>query len=183
KGRGYDGIILQYTAMDGRWTARSLKNPYHHFYIAFEPTQIKSAIGNRGTFDPDDPNILHQAVVHGSPHVFDRFDLSKIGTGEGAQVYGWGLYFAEAPSVAEAYRRKLARTEDRYYVDGEPVDIEVGSGSPDEIALYATKTASTNNLADYIANLREMGRNERADAIEAALAKYAGKRIEIRNEP
>ena len=34
-------------------------------------------------------------AYHGSPHDFDKFDLSKIGTGEGAQAYGHGLYFAE----------------------------------------------------------------------------------------
>ena len=32
----------------------------HRVWIAFEPTQIKSAIGNRGTFDPDDPRLLYQ---------------------------------------------------------------------------------------------------------------------------
>ena len=40
-------------------------------------------------------------AYHGSPHDFDRFDLSKIGTGEGAQAYGHGLYFAENEGVAE----------------------------------------------------------------------------------
>ena len=39
-------------------------------------------------------------VWHGSPHKFDTFDRSKIGTGEGAQAYGHGLYLAEAPDVA-----------------------------------------------------------------------------------
>ncbi len=43
-------------------------------------------------------------AYHGSPHSFDRFDASKIGTGEGAQAYGHGLYFAENPKVAEEYR-------------------------------------------------------------------------------
>jgi hypothetical protein len=43
-------------------------------------------------------------AYHGSPHDFDRFDMSKIGTGEGAQAYGHGLYFAENPKVAEAYK-------------------------------------------------------------------------------
>ena len=33
-------------------------------------------------------------VWHGSPHKFYAFDASKIGTGEGAQAYGHGLYFA-----------------------------------------------------------------------------------------
>ena len=42
-------------------------------------------------------------VFHGSPHMFDAFDASKIGTGEGAQTYGHGLYFAENPSVASSY--------------------------------------------------------------------------------
>jgi hypothetical protein len=39
-------------------------------------------------------------AYHSSPHDFDRFDISKIGTGEGAQVYGHGLYFAENPKVS-----------------------------------------------------------------------------------
>lgn len=47
-------------------------------------------------------------AYHGSPHDFDKFDLSKIGTGEGAQAYGHGLYFAEAEPVARQYRDKLA---------------------------------------------------------------------------
>lgn len=47
-------------------------------------------------------------AYHGSPHSFDRFDISKIGTGEGAQAYGHGLYFAEAEPVAQEYRQRLA---------------------------------------------------------------------------
>jgi len=47
-------------------------------------------------------------VFHGSPHKFSKFDASKIGTGEGAQAYGHGLYFAEAPGVASEYRKQLA---------------------------------------------------------------------------
>lgn len=42
-------------------------------------------------------------VWHGSPHKFDKFDASKIGTGEGAQAYGHGLYLAETPDVASSY--------------------------------------------------------------------------------
>ena len=49
-------------------------------------------------------------VSHGSPHLFDRFDMSKIGSGEGAQSYGHGLYFAENPNVANEYRFVDAKT-------------------------------------------------------------------------
>lgn len=60
-------------------------------------------------------------VWHGSPHKFaptaknplGEFDSSKIGTGEGAQSYGHGLYLAENPKVAkEGYADRLALDKD-----------------------------------------------------------------------
>ena len=53
---------------------------------------------------PPDDGIT---AYHGSPHDFERFDTSKIGTGEGAQAYGHGLYFAQNEDVAKGYRDKL----------------------------------------------------------------------------
>jgi hypothetical protein len=50
-------------------------------------------------------------AFHGSPHDFDKFSLSKIGTGEGAQAYGHGLYFAEREGVAKSYRDALAKAD------------------------------------------------------------------------
>jgi hypothetical protein len=43
--------------------------------------------------------------------VFERFDLSKIGTGEGAQAYGHGMYTAQAPGVAKEYQKNLAQRQ------------------------------------------------------------------------
>jgi hypothetical protein len=57
-------------------------------------------------------------VYHGSPHKFDAFDASKIGTGEGAQAYGHGLYFAESPDVAQVYKEALAKTPVTSYMAG-----------------------------------------------------------------
>ena len=51
--------------------------------------------------------VMGKIVYHGSPHKFDKFDMSKIGTGEGAQAYGHGLYLAESPEVARDYYRKF----------------------------------------------------------------------------
>jgi hypothetical protein len=51
---------------------------------------------------------FNQAVYHGSPHIFDKFTLDHIGSGEGAQAYGWGLYFAGNKAVAKYYRETLA---------------------------------------------------------------------------
>jgi hypothetical protein len=44
-------------------------------------------------------------AYHGSPHAFETFDTSKIGTGQGHHSYGHGLYFAENPEVAAAYKK------------------------------------------------------------------------------
>ena len=58
--------------------------------------------------NPATQGVFDQAAHHGSPHDFNRFSLDHIGTGEGAQAYGHGLYFAEDPGVAGGYHRALA---------------------------------------------------------------------------
>lgn len=54
----------------------------------------------------------NQSAWHGSPHDFDTFDLGAIGTGEGNQVHGWGLYFAKDKKVSDLYRRELSLIHD-----------------------------------------------------------------------
>jgi hypothetical protein len=46
-------------------------------------------------------------AYHGTPFDVDKFKLANIGTGEGAQAYGWGLYFAQARKVGEEYKNKI----------------------------------------------------------------------------
>ncbi len=48
-------------------------------------------------------------AYHGSPHEFEQFDSSKIGTGEGAQAFGHGLYFAGREGTAIVYRDRLSQ--------------------------------------------------------------------------
>jgi hypothetical protein len=53
------------------------------------------------------PTTFSIRAYHGTPHKVDKFSLDKIGTGEGAQAYGWGLYFAENQGVARDYQNRL----------------------------------------------------------------------------
>ena len=84
-------------------------------------------IGMIGAPDPGDvakiagKGLLAQALFHGTPHRFDKFDLKAIGTGEGAQAYGHGLYFAENPGVAKSYKSELS--DFRFKVDGTEIDL------------------------------------------------------------
>lgn len=67
------------------------------------------------TTDIEDHNDIRLAdgvtAYHGSPHEFEEFDPAFIGTGEGAQAYGHGLYFAENEGVAKGYAESA---EDKY---------------------------------------------------------------------
>jgi hypothetical protein len=79
--------------------------------IAFDWFNIKN------NYSPFDDKLFIPAY-HGTPHTFvaepgaplGRFRTSAIGTGEGAQAYGHGLYFAGRKEVAEFYREQLAPT-------------------------------------------------------------------------
>jgi hypothetical protein len=73
-----------------------------------DPLRLASAL-RRGP-------MLELDVYHGTPHRFEpteanplgELDASKIGSGEGAQAYGHGIYLAESPGVAREYKRVLS---------------------------------------------------------------------------
>jgi len=47
-------------------------------------------------------------LYHGTPHKVHKFLSSRIGTGEGNQAFGYGLYFASNVEVAKAYQKNLS---------------------------------------------------------------------------
>ena len=61
-------------------------------------------------------------AYHGTPHSFDKFDANKIGTGEGNQTFGFGLYFAENKDVAKGYQSALSG----YSADGKRLPSDIG---------------------------------------------------------
>ena len=109
-------------------------------------------------------------VWHGSPHKFDKFDASKIGTGEGAQAYGHGLYLAENPGVAEQYQKTLSNdgflVGDKVFdpmkeIQHKNVKFWAGKGDLEGAIMTAEKIASSDspvaNLAKSdLVRLREI---------------------------
>ncbi len=61
-----------------------------------------------------EPGII---AFHGSGADFDEFRLEMIGTGEGAQAYGHGLYFTDSEDIAGFYKNMMTRSVD---IDGKP---------------------------------------------------------------
>ena len=62
-------------------------------------------------FKPEDMKITEHTkfsikTYHGSQASFDKFDHSFMGSGEGAQAYGWGTYVSEVEGIAKAYAKQ-----------------------------------------------------------------------------
>lgn len=65
-------------------------------------------------FKPEDMRITEHTkfsikTYHGSQASFDKFDHSFMGSGEGAQAYGWGTYVSEVEGIAKAYAKQNAK--------------------------------------------------------------------------
>jgi GNAT superfamily N-acetyltransferase len=102
---------------------------------------------------PVEPDYPIRAY-HGSPHSFDRFSLDKIGTGEGAQAYGHGLYFAESEDVARQYRDQLSRhsiaaPDGRVVPNRTLGDDEAALEALDDIAMAAGVPELSSRAARY----------------------------------
>ena len=112
-------------------------------------------------------------VYHGSPHKFDKFDLSKIGTGEGAQAYGHGAYVAESPAVAQDYATGLSqRLPDRLKIDGNAVPGDsIYSRALEDVALIG-KDGALQKLDDSI-RFNEKYAPDMAELYKSAKAKIA----------
>ena len=72
-------------------------------------------VGNQqalNEFMSEVPGVAAMTAYHGTPHTIQgKFDISKVGTGEGNQSFGHGMYFAENPNVAKQYQAALSNTK------------------------------------------------------------------------
>lgn len=84
-------------------------------------------------------------AYHGSPHDFEQFDVSKIGSGEGAQSFGHGLYFSEEEPTAINYRDRLAKEH-----------ATTGNTIADEFAIDPKwqKTMNEEDIAEHLDDIK-----------------------------
>jgi hypothetical protein len=128
---GYDGVFYE-NALEGDGIS----------YIAFHPTQIKSAIGNRGTFDPENPDIRYRL----SPE-FEK-DIGKVTANLTGRLEQLGI----ADKVALAMRDRIQAV-----VDGKATEADGRYlRGVIEIALSAPDGVKTLNH-EVIHALRDMG--------------------------
>ena len=119
----------------------------------------------------------YQTAWHGSPYDFEHFDLGALGSGEGNQAHGWGLYFAKNRKISEAYKdtfgwkglaidldgKRYTQHEDGTFVANNEA---VAEGSPLDYALNQL-IASKGNKDTAVKELRETVKRRTDSANEA----------------
>lgn len=162
--QGYDGIALRQTLTD------SVDGQPIDQFVSLDPQSVSPRFGSllsqpvkldEAAQAADDGIIAY----HGSPHSFDKFDMSKMGTGEGNQAFGNGLYFAQREGTADFYRSELTdqhgtpykvdiagKQEENPYIVSAAVDAKnyMNNANPSE-----TMAAFNNAMSSHKADLQE----------------------------
>lgn len=121
-------------------------------------------------------------AYHGSPHDFDQFSMEKIGTGEGAQAYGHGLYFAENENVARDYRNALARIDVNQTADGQPVSLELQRRIGDAWSELQNRMHTKPQISDVLDVVHDDIMRERAVAMQSRDAEAFNRIDDLRAE-
>jgi hypothetical protein len=149
-GAKVDGILAK--------SFRKIRSALQSLYRALTGNDLRTAedifaeaasgkIGRRAGTEGFRREPVAQAAWHGTPHDFDAFSLAHMGSGEGAQAFGWGLYFAGKKAIAEYYRDKLARDVEFNYggvkyrdrKGDHTIPTDVGGNLPYEIGAQVMK--------------------------------------------
>lgn len=138
----------------------------------------------RGNVKPSgiSENVLYQLAYHGTPHNFDTFSLDSIGTGEGAQAHGWGLYFAKDKSTANRYKNGLGiniTLDGKLFYNGVNGKLENSTGNSlaDDALLV-----SNGDIKKAMAELQEdvdYGMPNAADGLELLKSIKKNKRLKV----
>lgn len=159
------GLSMRLAGEDSNGIERLAQSAFHGTPHEFQPEMlVKMPDGSQeylGLTD-DMPEGAEQIAIFPN----GRFSTSKIGTGEGNQAYGWGLYFAEDEAVSRWYRRTLSRQGPSEY-KGEAIP---------ELNLYREEL---DQLADEIDQLENL--SPRAKAVSQYLRNGAPDGNYLRN--
>lgn len=135
---------------------------------------VKFSNGQEFAYNPQQGREFYQRAWHGTPYDFAEFALSAIGTGEGAQAHGWGLYFAKLKEVSEHYRLKLQRKireRFEYRVNGQKVDDTTRYFINNEIDGNAVYEAAQGNYQPFRDSVSRVIKHYKENTVYADLVK------------
>lgn len=123
--------------------------------------------------------VFNQAAYHGTAYTFDKFTLDHVGSGEGVQAHGWGLYFSLDRHIAEGYRsrvtsyRGVADELGRVFAG---MDVTTREGMAKALSSAGDKLSpATRELLDALQEANWLGHENPMDAVQASLVAQIGK--------
>ena len=102
-----------------------------------------------------------QIFYHGSPYKFNKFTTSKIGSGSGRQMDGWGIYLTNSKNVAKIYGKyiyeiTLLNESELNFIDfGKPVEKDVVFRIIEDVYNYYNKDFDINKLNLYYNSIKD----------------------------
>lgn len=123
---------------------------------------------------------FYQKVWHGTPHIWapepgfphGRPRLDKMGTGEGAQAYGWGFYIAEAEEVGAGYQKTLAFRAFDIAQEAEKRGISLNDGAHGEIVRHSATDRTPQEAAKYVQYANSASRSIPLEDLAQFIADY-----------
>lgn len=183
-------IVLSPSKDFGASSVDRLKKFYKRFGFVENKGRNKDYSISDTMYREPQGQTLFQAAYHGSPYKFSKFSLGHMGSGEGAQAYGWGLYFASRKEIADWYREKLADNDihsGRLVIDDEEMDWKAAIDRffPDPVANKTWKKIGENKAARHSGSYQMFMRADLMPAIreEMGLSKDEYGRVDFPNNP
>lgn len=121
-------------------------------------------------------------AYHSSPYDFDKFDWSKLRTGEGANVYGAGFYAAENPAVSGQGGQYWKQFLDRFPTAEQNAAATLEGHGFDRAAAIDMSQSNLDRLRDRIANIGKTSRNFASPTEERAWLDGQLHRAEVQHE-
>ena len=173
--QGFIGFDPRYSVMDPE--AESLASAYRggesasvisDLVGALSPFAYASAMSKASQI----PGMAELIAYHGSPHKFKKFDASKIGTGEGAQAFGHGLYFAESPDVAKTYIASGSRPA--FDVEGAAsnLGLELNRDAQTELRRQAKTNYDSLTAAKWLQSANKSTRQMPVESLAKVIEQY-----------
>ena len=152
--RVFDALTVLGYMQDADGPAALMSRRAQEIQRGVMPSQSDPGLRDAMQKNAIDMGLALQTVYHGSPHKFDKFDMSKVGTGEGAQAYGHGLYFAESPQTAGFYKDVLSTSL--------PAKVD-GGGASVELPQWAASKIQSEGIDSVIAEWSKRAAEARAE--------------------
>ena len=122
-----------------------------------ESTDVASDVAGIAKVEPPTDTQPGIIAFHGSGADFDEFRLDKIGTGEGNQAFGYGLYFSDSEDIGKFYKNAVRFQKKDLELDGKPLDSVNTADNEEKFSKFVKDNFSDEEYDSALTVIDELG--------------------------